>query len=141
MKINFLTLSWEQLTNTQQKNIHNLETYENNFSLSSIYQKDNLIKFFLAIKCDKQIIGFLSYKIHDNTIDIYNILVENTYKKQKIATKLLSNFFSYNILLEVNENNIIAKEFYLKNNFEILKKIPNYYARQDTCLVMHRKRD
>lgn len=41
------------------------------------------------------------------------------------------------ILLEVNENNEGAIEFYKKFNFEVDRKVPHYYNNGDGAIVMY----
>lgn len=53
------------------------------------------------------------------------------------AINVLSLFKINKILLEVNENNEGAIEFYKKFNFKVDRKVPYYYNNGDGAIVMY----
>ena len=84
------------------------------------------------------LVGFIMYE----TIDIVNIVVDEKYRHQGIATRLikyvLNNFADVEkLMLEVNENNKVAVNLYLKNGFKEINRRPKYYD-SDTAIIMER---
>lgn len=72
------------------------------------------------------------------------LAVDKDYQRKQAGTKLLlkainvlSLFKINKILLEVNENNEGAIEFYKKFNFEVDRKVPHYYNNGDGAIVMY----
>ena len=100
------------------------------FSINNI-SDDDIIEVYEE---DRNILGFIQYKLLYETLEIINIAVKEEYQNRKIGTKLLdhiSELGENHILLEVNENNKKAIEFYKKNNFKIIRTIKNYYRDGD----------
>lgn len=87
------------------------------------------------------ILGFLGYSKLYETVDLLYIFVDEEHRRNKIATKLLEYLLNLDgvehIMLEVNETNIGAIEFYKKNGFKVLRSIKNYYGEAD-ALVMEK---
>ena len=101
-----------------------------NFSINNV-SDDDTIKVYEE---DGDILGFVQYKLLYETLELINIAVKEEYQNKKIGTKLLdhiSNLGESHILLEVNENNKKAIEFYKNNNFKIIRIIKNYYSDGD----------
>ena len=88
------------------------------------------------------IVGAITWKYDhcattkEKNVYIMTINVLENYQRYKIGTQLLQELIrlhkdmkeiSY-INLHVQESNEIAKKFYLKNGFEEVKKIENYYT-------------
>ena len=100
------------------------------FSTNNI-SDDDIIEVYEE---DRNILGFIQYKLLYETLEIINIAVKEEYQNRKIGTKLLdhiSELGENHILLEVNENNKKAIEFYKKNDFKIIRIIKNYYRDGD----------
>lgn len=118
------------------KKIIELEEIVFSKSLNDIYLIDRDITFIIAVKNDL-FLGYIAYKQIDNNIDIYN-LATNIYSKNKgVMNLLFKTLDSYNIFLEVNENNIAAIKLYEKFNLSVYHKVNNYYG-NDACLKMKR---
>lgn len=88
------------------------------------------------------LVGFIHINKMYETIDIVNIVVDEKYRHQGIATRLikyvLNNFDDVEkLMLEVNENNKVAINLYLKNGFTEINRRKNYYGK-DTAIVMKR---
>ncbi|NLC48281.1 MAG: GNAT family N-acetyltransferase [Tenericutes bacterium] len=88
------------------------------------------------------VLGYLEIRIVDNVIDIINIFVNEENRNQKIATSLMNHMFEnedYNkIMLEVNENNIIALNLYKKLGFKEIS-IRNKYYKEDAAIIMQKE--
>ena len=88
------------------------------------------------------LVGFIHINKMYETIDIVNIVVDEKYRHQGIATRLikyvLNNFDDVEkLMLEVNENNKVAINLYLKNGFKEINRRPKYYG-SDTAIIMER---
>lgn len=89
---------------------------------------------------DNALLGCLVYTYIYDRIEIEYIIVDDKYKRQGIATKLL-NFIEKNndiknITLEVRKSNEEAINFYKKNGFEIVTTRKNYYNNEDAYLMI-----
>ncbi len=114
--------------------------FSNLFNLESIINSD--YDYLLGYYENNLLVGFVHFSKMYETVDIVNIVVDESMRNKGIATKLLEEMLSSfddvtNIMLEVNENNISAINFYKKNNFYIINKRNNYYGR-DAALIMKR---
>lgn len=101
-----------------------------NFSVDSI-SEDEIINVFED--CGK-VLGFIQYKLLYETLEIINIAVKKEFQNKKIGTSLLNSVLDLgesHVLLEVNENNKGAIEFYKKNGFKTIRVIKNYYLDGD----------
>lgn len=110
------------------------------FSLEEILlsKYDYVLGYFV----ESQLVGFVHFTKLYETIDIVNIVVSEQYRKQGIATQLLTAVFSKfsdvtSILLEVNEKNQSAIHLYLKNYFYEIHRREKYYG-NDTAIIMKR---
>ena len=91
---------------------------------------------------NNRLVAFIHISKLYETMDIVNIVVDVDYRKNGIATRLISFVESLyddidNIMLEVNENNKNAISLYKKCGFEVINKRKNYYG-SDTALIMKR---
>lgn len=116
------------------------KNFSNVYKLNDIIdsQYDDVYGYYV----DSILIGFIHISKLYETMDIVNVVVDNEYRKQGIATKLIDYVIKLyddveNIMLEVNENNIAAISLYKKNGFEIINKRNNYYG-SDAALIMKR---
>ena len=110
-------------------NIKNIESQfrkNNNYSLG-YYEADTLAGVLIGdtIKNDKK---------YD--LEMHILFVSNNLRRKKIATKLLNhietnNVNISNIFIEVAEDNVVAINFYQKNNFVFLNFRHNYYRYDD----------
>ena len=116
------------------------KNFSNVYKLNDIIdsQYDDVYGYYV----DSTLIGFIHISKLYETMDIVNVVVDNEYRKQGIATKLIDYVIKlYDdveiIMLEVNEHNIAAISLYKKNGFEIINKRNNYYG-SDAALIMKR---
>ena len=88
------------------------------------------------------LVGFIHINKMYETIDIVNIVVDEKYRHQGIATQLikyvLNNFNDVEkLMLEVNEKNKVAISLYKKNGFKEINRRPKFYG-SDTAIIMER---
>ena len=87
---------------------------------------------------DVDIIGFIHIQISFDTADIINIVVNNKYQGNGIGTKLINYVIDNNNLKEINievRTKSKAVDFYLKNDFKLIRTIPNYYSDDDAYFM------
>ena len=100
---------------------------------------------FLVAEDEGYVVGYVLFWIkYENEGHIISLAVDKDYQRKQAGTKLLlkainvlSLFKINKILLEVNENNEGAIEFYKKFNFEVDRKVPHYYNNGDGAIVMY----
>ena len=104
--------------------------------------KDNIISF-LVFKDKGEIISFLEYSNYYERSEINNLYVEEEYRKNGIASKLIDKYIEIlkesnidSITLEVNEHNIAAINLYKKKGFKEVASRKNYYGNSDAILMM-----
>lgn len=119
------------LVNSNFLNIYKLEDI-----LSNEY--DYLYGYYL----DDKLVAFIHVNKLYELMDIVNVVVNPSYRKRGIATKLIEYAISQfddlkSIMLEVNENNSNAISLYNKNNFKVINKRNNYYG-SEAALIMKR---
>ena len=97
-------------------------------------------KIILYLK-DNCVIGYLYYSDIYERIEINQIEVLNSYRKQGIATLLLDYLIKENkdITLEVRIDNIPAINLYKKFNFKQTAIRKNYYKDKDGILMQRNK--
>lgn len=95
----------------------------------------------IVARSDKVLCAYLIIHISDK-IDIEKIYVDPNYRKQNIGTKLLNEIDKLNlnrkIILEVNENNTTAINFYKKNGFKQISIRKNYYKNGDNAIILEK---
>lgn len=106
----------------------------------SIIDNDPFSKFIVYLE-DTKIIGFLSYSVIYERAEINYIFVLESYRGEKIASKMLNYMISSckicdNITLEVRESNSIAISLYKKFGFKEVAIRENYYNNEDGILMM-----
>ena len=128
------------------KNNYNQLKQLNNLSLPVRYQTGfyyrivNHLRYGRFAYLNDIIVGAISWKYdkcgNENNVYIMTINVLESYKRHKIGTQLLQELIrlhknmkeiSY-INLHVHIQNDIAKKFYEKNGFEVVKILDNYYT-------------
>jgi len=128
------------------KNNYNQLKQLNNLSLPVRYQDGfyyriiNHLRYGRFAYLNDIIVGAISWKYdkcgNENNVYIMTINVLESYKRHKIGTQLLQELIrlhknmkeiSY-INLHVHIQNDIAKKFYEKNGFEVVKILDDYYT-------------
>ncbi len=107
---------------------------------NNIFQGDVLI-------ASQRIGGFCLFKKIDNYVEIYSLFVDPKLRKKGIARFFIKKCIEYcyknnlkKIILDVNETNSKAIEFYKRNNFIFCGKRKNYYRSEEVfndALTMH----
>ena len=88
------------------------------------------------------LVGFIHVNRLYENMDVINIVVDASYRKQGIASKLIDYVLNNNeglesVLLEVNDKNIPAINLYKKCGFEVINVRKKYYG-EDDALIMKR---
>lgn len=123
----------EQIYNLQ---INNADEFGNN--IWSRVEINNLIKkkgFYSSIFIEqKRIEGFGIFLNAGNFLDLYSLFVSPMYRKRGIATTIIECAVNHckknnlvKIVLEVNEKNIKALNFYINKSFTMTGRRKNYY--------------
>ncbi len=103
-----------------------------------ISNKNKKIFVFLI---EKKIVGFIIVHVLIGEIEIIDIVTDINYRRQKIASSLLTYIFkryNKNIFLEVNVNNKDAISLYKKYNFRIINERKKYYNNIEDAYIMKR---
>ncbi len=118
------------LVNKNFRKLFNMENIlKEEYSRVFVYEENN------------RVIGFLHITILYEVVDIINIVVDENYRNQKIASNLLDHMMSdlttdtKIITLEVNVTNEAAINLYKKFGFEIVNIRKNYYDNEDGYLM------
>lgn len=103
------------------------EIYNLDYIHIYIFEENNIVK------------GFLQIENHYEITDIINIAVKEEYQHNNIGSKLmeylLNNTKASKIMLEVNEKNINALNFYKKYNFKEINRRNKYYGENDAIIM------
>ena len=116
------------------------ENYENLYNLEELTKKE-YFKILVAEE-SKNIVGFLMYTDLDGMIDIMDIVVDNSYRRQKIGSLLMDEMITNSkedskFYLEVNVKNQPAIQMYEKFGFKKIHTRKKYYGEED-ALIMER---
>lgn len=95
----------------------------------------------------KHIIAYLCFRVFENEMHILKIAVENKWRRNGIASRLLDNYLKdvtkrkvQAAFLEVRLTNVPAISFYYKLGFTLVGRRPNYYSnakgKEDALLMM-----
>lgn len=120
-------------------------SFDESYELNMFIQLYNIGAGFLVAEDNGYVVGYILFWIkYEHEGHIISLAVDKDYQRNKTGTKLLSkaitilSLFNVNkILLEVNENNLGAFEFYKKFNFEVDRTVPCYYNNGDGAIVMY----
>ena len=125
----------EQIYNLQ---INNADEFGNN--IWSRLEINDLIKkngFYSTIFLEqKRIEGFGMFFEVDNFLDLYSLFVSPKYSNRGVATTIIDSAVNHckkknliKIILEVNEKNIKALNFYISKSFTKTGRRKNYYQK------------
>lgn len=120
------------LINSNFNNLYNLEDI-----INSTY--DDVFGYYV----NNELVGFIHInKMYEN-IDIVNVVVSKEFRNKGIGSKLIEYVFNVyddvsSVMLEVNENNVIAYNLYKKLGFNEINRRLNYYGGKDTAIIMKR---
>jgi ribosomal-protein-alanine acetyltransferase len=87
---------------------------------------------------DGSIVGFAVHRsLDEEEMELLNIAVDPHYRRSGVATRLIGNIDSPNVLLEVRESNFDAQKLYQKLGFIEIGRREKYYTEPDeTAIVM-----
>ena len=92
---------------------------------------------------EEELVAFITYSVCGIDAEIQDLLVDSSFRKKGIATKLIKNLFEnllgqkvQNVFLEVRENNVNAINLYIKNGFTQITIRKKYYSNGENALVM-----
>ncbi len=98
---------------------------------------------YLVYYKDNEAVGFLSYDLIYDRIEIEYIFVNPKNRRINIASFLMDYVFTeaiknncFNITLEVRESNTGAIKFYNTNGFKEVAKRNNYYNNENAILMI-----
>ena len=132
---------YTKLENKHVEQIYNLQINNANEFGNNIWSRleiNDLIKktgFYSTIFVEQnRIEGFGMFFEVDNFLDLYSLFVSPKYRKRGIATTIIDNAVNYckkknlmKIVLEVNEKNTKALNFYISKSFTKTGRRKNYY--------------
>ena len=106
---------------------------------------ENTYYYFVAI-IDNTVVGYLSAELLVDHFDLLAIAVDKDFRRQNVATSLLTKLFSLaselqitNTFLEVRQNNLPAILFYEKAGFEKISIRKNYYTDTNEDAEVYKK--
>jgi len=104
--------------------------------------EDNPFSRYLEYEIEGVVVGYLKYALIYDRMEIENLFVNEFYRNQKIASKLMSYLVSIaiqyrviNITLEVRISNEIARNLYKKFGFREVALRKFYYGDEDGILM------
>lgn len=121
------------------------ECFDNNAWSESLYRDElqDKNKYYFVAKDKDKVIGYGGFSHIIDEAHIMNIAVTGSYRAIGVGSKIIEklieqarNLMIKSITLEVNENNKVAIEFYLKYKFVIKGKRPGYYSNKDSALIL-----
>ena len=100
---------------------------------------------FLIAERNYEAIGYIVAKTDCSRAHILSIAIKNNWRRKRIGyvllqmliIKLKSKKKIYEIILEVEKNNIPAKTLYERVGFKLVKEIKNYYLNGEDALVYY----
>ena len=123
----------------------NLQTEFDDFWTPSILKSEleNENSKYIVAKDNEEIVGFAGFLILPDDVEITNIITKKIERKKGIGSLLLEKLIEMaketkksNISLEVNENNIAARNLYENFGFEIVGIRKKYYHGKDNAIIM-----
>lgn len=118
-----------------------------NRNFDNLFKLEDLINskydYVYGYYVNDNLVAFIHVQTLFEILDIVNIVVDEKYRREGIASKLIDkcvNDFNDvdSIMLEVNEHNNNAIELYKKNKFEVINIRKKYYGDSDAYIM---KRD
>lgn len=129
----------EMSINDKEEIKSNYEKFPNIWN-ENTFDEDTRNSKYAVAKQDNEVIGFISYRIILDEIEIMNIVTRMDRRNQGTASNLLSYVIrtieSNKINLEVNENNKTALNLYSKFGFKKVGVRKNYYNGNEDAILM-----
>ena len=110
---------------------------------------DNRLSCWLVVIADDKVVGYVGSQTVLGETDMMNIAIHPDYRKQGIATELISALIealnergSHSLMLEVRASNEPAKSLYLKMGFDVVGVRKNYYRNpREDALILRKEWD
>ena len=99
---------------------------------------DNKYNKIYVYELNNKVIGFIHILISFNSADIINIVINEDYRNNGYGKELIDYAIKDNDLKELNievRKSNKAVNFYLNNDFKIIREIPNYYQNEDAYFM------
>ena len=141
----------EQLELISEFELMNFNSEAYSYDTLSEMLKDNYLlknnENIFVISDNEDLIGYIIFHITDDFTDIYKIYIRDNDKRKGYGTQLLNKvidianrYHSKKIMIEVRSKNIVAINFYIKNQFIEISKRESYYNNpNDDALILERK--
>lgn len=104
--------------------------------------QDDNYKFYVA-KIGNEVVGFLNFLRIDEKLEVIKIATAKAFKRKGVATALFKQMIEYGethqfkgVILEVNEKNLPARNFYLTQGFKEIYVRKKYYNYTDDAIIM-----
>lgn len=98
---------------------------------------------FWILELEGLIVGFLAIKVIADEGEILQFAVDPDYQGQGIGSLLmdyaLENLNIMDLFLEVADSNEIARKFYKKYDFQLMRIRKNYYGRDQNGIEMRKR--
>jgi ribosomal-protein-alanine N-acetyltransferase len=110
---------------------------------ASQWEPESYFSFDVHVaECNHEIGGFMvSRHVGEGEIEVLNLAVSPAFRRQGIATTLLSALEHSDLFLEVRESNTPARSLYWKLGFRVVGKREEYYDDPvESALVMRLSR-
>ena len=117
----------------------NYDLFENTWDIKTL-EEDFRNSQYLVAKRNDQVLGFISYRVVLEELEIMNIVIRKDVRQHGIASLLLSHIIRMEdydkINLEVNENNKSAIILYKKFGFRQVGVREKYYKGKEDAILM-----
>lgn len=125
-----------KIVDMEIKNLHDTLGYD--MLLSEI---NNPFIRFIVLEISHEVVGYIGAYIVNNEAELLNFVIDTKYQRKgygSILLKEISNDVN-KIILEVDELNKQAINFYQKNNFRKIAIRKKYYKNLSDAIVMEKK--
>lgn len=127
-----------------EKNYNSVENLLKTQFNTSFPQENPFIQWYVYEK-DEKFVGFISYSIMYEQLELNYIYVDSKERRGKIASKMMDYMLKdakasgiQSLSLEVNEHNLVAQELYKKFGFETGAIRKNYYGNENGLLMIRK---
>jgi len=105
----------------------------------------NPVAFFFTAEINNEVVGYIGGWIIEDSLEIINLVVDETYQRQGIGTKLIDTISNVKnikeIILDVRCTNQKAINFYQKLGFKEINKRLGYYKNGDDAYVLRKMKE
>ncbi len=144
MRIDTVTLrDLDEIYNLERKSFKK-DAFSKDLVLNLIIQNNFFLKL-IDTEISNKIVGFIIIiEDREDRLNLINLLIKKNYQKKGYGTYLLSYVVKKvrelhnvkSIVLNVNSKNEVAIKLYQKFNFQIVKRIENYYRQKESAYLM-----